>query len=191
VTAREAPAGHTDVKVRLETLFGRGLPARLGAAAAVIDLAGDPGAWLLRALLAANAGRLAVAVAAGHPDIRTRQAQRELQHLVKDKFTLSFPPPAAGAGQAIAVATQNPAGDAAARLTRYVLSRAHGKIGNVWREGLIQVAQELGAEPITKNQARAIISAAAPPDYLDTSLMALPRQHIADLLEMLAAHVPR
>jgi predicted methyltransferase len=190
VTSREPPAGRTGVKVRLETLFARGLPARVDAAAAVVDLTGDPGGWLLRALLAGNARRLAIAVAADHPDISTRQARRELQHLVQHKFTLAFLAPAAGAEHAIVVAAQSPAGDAAARLTRHVLSRAHGKIGNVWREGLIYAAQEPGAEPVTKNQARAIIGAAAPPEYLDTSLMSLPRQQLATLLDILAANQP-
>ncbi len=189
VTSRAQPPGSTGAKVRLETLFTRGLPARFNAAAAVIDLAADPGGWLLRALLAANARRLAIAVPASHPDIATRQAQRDLQHLVQHKFTLSFLPPAAGARDAIVVAAAAQAGDAATRLTRYVLSRAHGKIGNAWREGLIQVARELGTEPLTKNQARAIIGSAAPPEYLDTSLMSLPRQQITHLLELLA--VPR
>ena len=187
VTSREPPGGSTGAKVRLETLFARGLPARLHPAAAVVDLAADPGAWLLRALLAANCGRLAIAVPAGHPDIRTGQARGELQHLVQHKFTLSFLPAAAGAGNAIVLAAQSPAGDGVARLTRYVLSRAHGKIGNAWREGLIRAAQEPGTQPMTKNQARAIIGATAPPEYLDTSLMALPRQQIAGLLAMLAA----
>jgi predicted methyltransferase len=186
VTWREQPAGRTGAKVRLDTLFTRGLPARLSAGAAVADLAADPGAWLLRALLAANTRRLAIAVAADHPDIRTPQARRDLQQLIQHKFTLSFLPPAAGTGHAIVVAAQGPAGDAGARLTRYVLSRAHGKIGNVWREGLIHAAQEPGTEPVTKNQARAMIRSAAPPEYLDTTLMSLPRQQIADLLELLA-----
>lgn len=186
VTSREPPGGSTAAKVRLGTLFTRGLPARLHPAAAVVDLAADPGAWLLRALLAANSRRLAIAVAADHPDVRTRQARRDLQHLVQHKFRLSFLPPAAGTRHAIVVAAQSPAGDGVARLTRYVLSRAHGKIGNAWREGLIRAAQEPGTQPMTKNQARAIIGSTAPPEYLDTSLMSLPRQQIAELLEMLA-----
>ena len=191
VTPREPPAGSTAAKVRLETLFTRGLPARLTARAAVADLAADPGPWLLRALLAANTPRLAIAVAADHPDIATPRARRELQHLVQHKFTLSFLPPVAGAEQAIVVAAQHAGGDGAARLTRYVLSRAHGKIGNTWREGLIRVAGEPGGQPMTKNQARAIIDSAAPPgrldpDYLDTTLMSLPRQQITALLKLLA-----
>jgi hypothetical protein len=191
VTSGEPPADGTGAKVRLETLFARGLPGRLGAGAVVADLAADPGPWLLRALLAANARRLAVAVPADHPDVRTRRAQAELQRLVRHKFTLSFLPPAAGAGHAIVVAVQAAAGDAAARLTRYVLSRAHGKIGNTWREGLIRVAEDLGSAPVTKNQARAVISAAGPPDYLDTTLMSLPRHQLAGLLENLANSVGR
>jgi predicted methyltransferase len=187
VTPGEPPAGHAIAKVRLETLFARGLPARFSQEAAVVDLAADPGPWLLRALLAANTRRLAIAVTPDHPDVRTRRAQRELQQLVQHKFTLSFLPPAAGTEHAIVVAAASQAGDGASRLARYVLSRAHGKIGNTWREGLIRVAQELGAEPVTKNQARAIISAAAPPEYLEASLMSLPRRQVADLLEMLAS----
>jgi branched-chain polyamine synthase A-like protein len=187
VTSGQPPAGWTGAKVRLETLFARGLPGRLSAGAAVADLAADPGPWLLRALLAANTRRLAIAVAPDHPDVATRPAQADLQQLVRHKFTLSFPPPAADAGHAIVVATQDAAGDEAARLTRYVLSRAHGKIGNTWREGLIRATGEPGSQPMTKNQARALIAAAAPPDCLDTTLMSLPRHQIASLLEVLAA----
>jgi hypothetical protein len=49
-------------------------------------------------------------------------------------------------------------------LVRRILSRAHGKLGNVWREGLIEVCrQESGPESggsLTKRTAQAIIEAA-------------------------------
>src|SRR5262249_35110683 len=57
---RVGPPG-TGARVRLDTVLATGLPAQHGTrVAAAVDLSADPGAWLLRTLLAANAARLAL-----------------------------------------------------------------------------------------------------------------------------------
>src|SRR5258708_21475303 len=56
----------------------------------VADLSGDPGPWLLRVLLAANAGRIAALVPSEHPDVRSQTAQQALADLIGPKYTLRF-----------------------------------------------------------------------------------------------------
>lgn len=72
-------------------------------------------------------------------------------------------------------------GEAAARLLRRILDNAHGKVANVWREGLIRARPEL-----TKNQARAIIAQAAPWAEGVTTLE-LPAHRLHDLRPAVAA----
>src|SRR5690606_19639160 len=85
-----APATRAASRVRLGTVVGAGLPAsvtgRDGVAVAV-DLTGDPGPWLPRVLLAANADRLALLVPNQHPDLSSERAQRALTEVVGPKYS--------------------------------------------------------------------------------------------------------
>ncbi|MFI5955176.1 bis-aminopropyl spermidine synthase family protein [Cryptosporangium sp. NPDC051539] len=107
-------------------------PARNGAVA--VDATADPGAWLLRILLAVDARRLAVAVANNHPDLTDAASQHALAALVAPKWQLRFrrstPNPSSAVVEAVAV--EQPAEP----LVRYLLDRAHGRVANVWRDGL-------------------------------------------------------
>jgi predicted methyltransferase len=167
-------------------LLRHGLPpalARRPSVTVALDLTGDPGPWLLRALLATNASSLVAVVPNAHSDLATEQAQATLSGLVSAKYTLrlrrSFPEPRYALVEATAVAEHS--------VARLVLERAHGKVANSWREGLIRSAQlttQGSAQLTTKNEARAAIAAVARrPELLDTSPMALPRHQLTQLLE--------
>src|SRR5262249_22826534 len=126
-------------------------------------------------LLATNTSRLSVLVPNAHPDLATAAAQAELTRLVAPKYRLrlrrSYPETRYALVEATALAERSAAG--------LVLERAHGKLANSWREGLIR-----SAGPLTKNEARAVISATAGrPELLDTAPIALPRHQLAGLLE--------
>jgi hypothetical protein len=167
-------------------LLRHGLPpAQSRRTCVAVDLSDDPGAWLLRALLATNTSRLNLLVPNSHPDLATEAAQAELTGLVAAKYRLrlrrSYPEPRYAVVEATAVGDHSAA--------RLVLERAHGKLANSWREGLIR-----SAGPLTKNEARAVISATAGrPELLDTAPIALPRHQLAGLLEQIAgsARSPR
>ncbi len=187
-------AAHESIaRLRLETLFAGGIPASMtgrGPFGLVADLSGDPGPWLLRVLLAANAGRIAALVPSEHPDVRSQTAQQALADLIGPKYTLRFLRSQPDNWHTIAVAD---AVDATAleppgRLVRRLLHRAHGKVGNVWREGLIDARRERCGSQLTKRDARAAVEdAARQPHVLDAPLMALPRHAIAGVLRDAAA----
>src|SRR5258708_23154419 len=104
----------------------------------VADLSGDPGPWLLRVLLAANAGRIAALVPSEHPDVRSQTAQQALADLIGPKYTLRFLRSQPDNWHTIAVAD---AVDATAleppgRLVRRLLHPAPGQGGHPWRGGL-------------------------------------------------------
>ncbi len=186
-------AGGSAARLRLETLLAGGIPPGLAGRdpfALAADLSGDPGPWLLRVLLAANADRVAVLVPADHPDARSQAAQRALADLLRPKYALRFLRGQPDDRHAIVVA-ETAGADAltsAGRLARRLLRRAHGKVGNVWREGLIEAQRERDGSQLTKREARAAIGQAArQPDVLDDPLMALPRHAIAQVLQDAAA----
>lgn len=171
--------------VRLGTLLSSGLPRVSGRpedTAVAVDLTADPGSWLSRALLATNAQRVAVLVDNTHPDVTSQAAQSELAGLVGAKYTLRFRRNTPDSRSAIVEATvAPPAPDPAGRLTRRLLDRAHGKIGNVWREALASAAG------LTKNDARNRIQRATRrPELLDARALDLPRHLLVELLADLA-----
>ena len=142
-----------------------------------MDLTADPGPWLLRALLATNAARVSIVVPDTHPDLSSWSA---LLSLIGPKYRLSvrrgYPEPGYALVEAVAVA--------AAGVARLVLERAHGKVGNAWREGLIR---STGTAALTKNEARAVIaSTVRRPELLDASPMSLPRHQLVELLRDIA-----
>lgn len=160
------------------------IPARRGEAVAT-ELTADPGPWLLRTLLATNADRVALLVPNNHPDLTSAAGQTALAELLRGKYRVRFLRSTPGPAHAIVLATAVPADEVAAadqvRIT--LLRKAHGTVGNVWREALI--AASGGA--VTKNAAREAIAALAPPRVdLTARLIDLPRHQIAALLA--AAH---
>jgi hypothetical protein len=142
------------------------------APVAELDLAADPGSWLLRALLGINTDRLSLLVPNGHPDIVDEASQAALRELVAAKYTLrlrrSTPDPRHAVVEAVAVPAE------AGGLPHWLLTHAHGKLANVMRDGLLHLG--LAA---TKNEARALVPASR---WSAARLIDLPRFAVADLL---------
>lgn len=167
---------------RLETLFATGLPRAWAErdGVVVIDLASDPGPWLPRALLAANAHRLAVLVPNNHDDIATAVAQRSLRAVLDAKYTLRFRRGIPDSGHALLEATLRDGGtDPATVLRAHVLCRAHGSLATVWREGLIRATKAGPGDGMTKNEARSRIADAAA--TFPRRLVDIPRHRIREL----------
>jgi N4-bis(aminopropyl)spermidine synthase len=152
---------------------------------AVINLYPGFGSLVFRALLAASAPRVAVVCRNGVPELRDAAGQRALARLIAPKYRItrllrSTPEP----DMAVIMAEQAPAGglSGAQQVAGYVYARAHGKLGNAWREGLIALWKSGGRE-LTKRDARRLIeSVTARPDLLDRCPIDLPGQLFPPLL---------
>ncbi len=182
-------------RLRLATLLSAGVPASVPTAgrSVLVDLTGDPGSWLLRALLATNASRVVLLVPSNHPDLAGENSQRALTALLRSKYSLRFLRSQPDPKHAIVVAdAADPAElGQAGRLAGRILGRAHGKVGNTWREALIEARRESGGEPLSKREARAAAeSHARRPELLDTRLIDLPRHQITQVIEDAAASAP-
>ncbi|MCK9901038.1 bis-aminopropyl spermidine synthase family protein [Frankia sp. Cpl3] len=129
-----------------------------------VDLTADPGPLLLRGLLAVTATRARLVVPADHPDVSARDARDQLAALVEPKYRLTFrpvPPADPGAARYVAVRAElvgGGAGGGGGFVARWLLERAHGRIGNVLREGVIRAAAGDG-RTVSKNEARALVRA--------------------------------
>lgn len=183
------PAAH---EVDLAMLMASGLPASFQQRPMVVtaNLAADPGSWLLRALLAVNADRVAVLLPNNHADLVSESAQRDVTNLVRAKYSLRFRRSTPDGEHAIVEATSVDPGTPAdgAWLVRQILDRAHGRIDNVWREGLVRLSQSGPHSTLSKNEARAVIRDAAKGlGALDSRLIDLPRHAIPELLAAVAA----
>ncbi len=158
----------------------------------VFDLRADPGPWLLRMLLACNTPHAAFVVGNRHPDITSEHAQTSLADLVGAKFALRFHRSSPDATHAVVVA--GPPRDGGARVAAHLLNRAHGKIGNTWREALTKQREALtgqreapagqaGTPELTKREAAERVSALVQhPADLDTRLVDLPRHRLSAVL---------
>ncbi|WP_143532595.1 bis-aminopropyl spermidine synthase family protein [Saccharothrix sp. ALI-22-I] len=157
-------------------------PIGKGAASLAVDLSGDPGPWLLRTLLACSPGRMAALVPNNHPDVASGAGQQGLRSLVDTRFALRFLRSTPDGKHCVVVADQVLAGtlDVGGLAVREVLMRAHGKLGNVWREALVTATH--GA--LTKREARERIG---DHDDLELRLIDLPRHRIAALLPLIRA----
>jgi hypothetical protein len=136
------------------------------------DLSADPGPWLLRTLLATSAPEVAVLVSNNHPDIVDEQSQLALADLLKAKYQLRFRRSTPDNKHALVVATavEEPS------VARYILEHAHGKLGNIWRDALIQDS----GGTLTKREARDQITADS--DDLTARVIDLPRHRLKMLL---------
>jgi N4-bis(aminopropyl)spermidine synthase len=163
----------------LSALMAAPLPASLPARRVmVINLYPGFSSLVLRALLAANASRVAVVCRNDAPELRDAAGQRSLSQVIAPKYRIarllrSTPRP----DMAVILAERTPAAglNAAGQVAAYVYGRSHGKLGNTWREGLISLRASEG-EVLTKRDARRIIEAAWPgADLADRCLLDLPR----------------
>jgi Branched-chain polyamine synthase A C-terminal domain len=155
----------------------------------VADLADDPGAWLLRLLLALEASRLTVLVPNGHPDVASERGQRELAGLVGSKYALRFRRSTPDGRHAVVEASQvlPEQLDAGDRAVRYVLDRAHARLAGSWRDGLLRARRAAG-RPLARQQAAAIVEAAGPGGtLLELRPIEIPRHRLAALLDQVRA----
>lgn len=163
------PAGPPST--RLATFLGTGLPPsiRRRPGAVAVDLAADPGPWLLRSLLVATVPRVLAVVPDGDPD---------LPAWIGLKYALDVRRHHPDRGLATVTATAVPVGelDRPRRLVRHVLDRATGVLATVWRDGLVRHGG------LSRDAARAAVTAPA-----GVRLMDLSRRRIADLLTEVAA----
>ncbi|ATE57156.1 bis-aminopropyl spermidine synthase family protein [Actinosynnema pretiosum] len=161
-------------------------PVGKGAASLAVDLSADPGPWLLRTLLACSPGRMAALVPNNHPDVASEKGQKALAELVGTRFSLRYLRSTPDGKTCVVVADQVLAGglDEGGLAVREVLSRAHGKLGNVWREALVTATRG----GLTKRAARErITEAVGEAADLEERLIDLPRHRIAALLPLIAA----
>lgn len=193
----------------LATVVERGLPTAAAGAggplSAVADLSDDPGPWLTRLLLAVNADRLAVIVTADHPVLGAGGGPRDALHPLRAKWVPTSEHDAAAADQnhhgggdgvweatrLVTFAAVDPAVlDPGPRLARWLLDRPHGKIGNVWRDGLIRIVRKAdGRAPSQREALAAVRRAVADPDLLAARLIDLPRHSLAATLAAAVASV--
>jgi hypothetical protein len=181
------PVGHVRLPTVLDHGLPPAVRGPNGTAV-LADLTRDPGAWLSRLLLATNAEYLTVVVRADHPALGASRrpgagavppgpALPAVLAPLAAKWTttrsaatrsgmadlVGAPGPGASADRLrlLTFRAVDPAGlDPADRLVRWLLDRAHGTLGNVWREGLIRISQDELGVVVSKREARARLAAA-------------------------------
>jgi N4-bis(aminopropyl)spermidine synthase len=164
-------------RLPLSALMAAPLPRSLQGHTAVINLYPGFGSLVFRVLLAAGARRVAIVCRNGVPELRDEAGQRALARLIAPKYRItrllrSTPEP----GMAVILAEQSPGSGLSGgeQVAGYVYARAHGKLGNAWREGLIALWASRG-QALTKRDARGLIeSVTASPDLLDRCPVDLP-----------------
>jgi N4-bis(aminopropyl)spermidine synthase len=173
------PAGTGGSRLPLSRLLAAPLPGEpRDHRTVIVNLYPGFGSLVLRALLAADAGQVAVVCRSDVPELRDAAGQRELAELIAPRYRItrllrSTPEP----DMAVILAERAPdAGlTAAGQVAAYVWARPHARLGNAWREGLIAARKSRG-EALTKRDARRVIESASPrPDLLDRCLLDLPR----------------
>jgi N4-bis(aminopropyl)spermidine synthase len=182
------PADAGGMRLPLASFMAAPLPRGLQdhEATMVISLYPGFGSLVLRALLAANARRVAVVCRNDVTELRDAAGQRALAQLIGPKYRItrllrSTP----GPDMAVILAEKAPAAGltAADQVAAFIYGRSHGKLGNAWREGLISLRKSRG-QVLTKRDARRAIESAWPrADALDRCLLDLPRHLFPALLE--------
>ncbi|NVI90649.1 bis-aminopropyl spermidine synthase family protein [Actinomadura sp. BRA 177] len=180
------PADAPGRRIGLPAFLGAPLPRNLQDHGTVlVNLYPGFGASAIRALLAANAPRTGLVCRNGLPFLKDAEGQREFARLIGPKYRIvRWLRGTPGPGQALVLAerTRPDEQDGAGRVLGYMYARAHGKLGNGWREGLIAL-QKAAGRALTKGEARAVIgSAASRPELLERPLMDLP-PHLFAVLE--------
>ena len=145
----------------------------------VFDLRADPGPWLLRMLLACNSESAAFLVDNRHHDIISEHAQQSLADVVAAKYHLRFHRSGPDATHAVVFAEPP---SRSRGLAAHLLWRAHGKVGNTWREALISEATASGAELSKREAAERVAGLVQHPGDLEARLVDLPRHRLAALL---------
>ena len=164
-------------RLPLAALIAAPLPGGDHGRTALVNLYPGFGSLVFRALLASTAGRVAIVCRNGVPELRDAAGQRALERLIAPKYRItrllrSTPEP----DMAVILAERSPATGLTGgeQVAGFIYARAHGKLGNAWREGLIALCTSRGQE-LTKRRARELIgSVTARPDLLDRCPVDLP-----------------
>lgn len=185
------PADAPGRRIGLSAFLGAPLPRNLQDHGTVlVNLYPGFGASAVRALLAANAPRAVLVCRNDLPFLKDAEGQREFARLIGPKYRVDrFLRGTPGPGQAVVLAERARPDELSGpdRVLGFVYGRAHGKLGNGWREGLIALQKSAG-RTLTKSEARAAVeSAASRPELLERSPMDLP----AHLFAVLGADVER
>jgi hypothetical protein len=171
--------------VPLREFVAAPLPRGLqGHGTVLVNLYPGFGASAVRALLAGNAPRVGLVCRTDLPFLRDAEGQRAFRRLVGPGYRIERmlrDTPSSGMALVLAERNDRPA-DAAERVLAYMYARAHGKIGNGWREGLIALRKADGRTLTKAESRRAIASAADRPELLERSLIDLP-EHLLAVLE--------
>jgi N4-bis(aminopropyl)spermidine synthase len=181
------PAGLGGARLPLASFMAAPVPRGLEdhEAATVISLYPGFGSLVLRALLAANARRVAVVCRNDVPELRDAAGQRALAQLIGPKYRITrLQRSTPGPDMAVILAEKAPAAGltAADQVAAAIYGRSHGKLGNAWREALISLWKSRG-QVLTKRDARRAIESAWPrADALDRCLLDLPRHLFPALL---------
>jgi hypothetical protein len=210
ISSDPGTAGGFSRIVTLTKLLADGVhPSVTGRAAEIVaDLRDDPGPWLMRAMLALNAQRAVFVVPHRHEALARLTAGAGEWNLVRAKFTSVSPVPV---GDLLAVrclladdehgnasgaldsardpdSARDSVADPALALTRFVTRRAHGRLRNVWREGLVAVAAASGTT-LTKHEATDLATQHAGDRSADLALRLIdvPAAHFPDLHAAFAA----
>jgi N4-bis(aminopropyl)spermidine synthase len=182
---KEPPGAGSGQRLSLSGLMAAPVPGGLHGRTAVINLYPGFGSLVFRALLAASTRRVAIVCRNGVPELRDAAGQRALARLIAPKYRItrllrSTPEP----DMAVIVAEQAPAPEltGAEQVAAHIYARAHGKLGNAWREGLIALWASRG-QTLTKRDARELIeSVTARPDLLSRCPVDLPGPLFAPLI---------
>ncbi len=151
------------------------------AQSVAVNLAPGFDADLLRVLLAARVLRVHVVVGNSAAELASAAGQRELDELLAPAYQLRFLRSTPTSRLAVVAADRAEPADDTQAVLRRIYDRAHGKVANTWREGLIAVARARGVE-LTKNAARALMTETGPQVAReDTTLLELPRHRLRTL----------
>jgi Branched-chain polyamine synthase A C-terminal domain len=192
VAVDPGPAREFGVAVGLGKLLGSGVhPSVTGRVGEfVVDLRDDPGPWLMRSLLALNADTTTCLLREPHEALDDLNADSAAWDLVGAKFSSVSARELPGKGLVAVrceLAGPGPAGPEL-ELARFVLRRAHGRLRNVWREGLIEIAKRAG-KTLTRREALALIEAQIGHcgHDLPFRLMDVPAYHFAGLRQAIGS----
>jgi branched-chain polyamine synthase A-like protein len=175
------------LSVSLAKLLADGVhPSVTGRVSEIVaDLRDDPGPWLLRAMLGLNAQRALFVVPRRHEALRRLAEGAPEWDLLRAKFASLSQVPVGDLVAVRCVLADDTAEEPGLALTRFVARRAHGRLRNVWREGLVDVS----GGTLTKRQAADLAAARAGDRSADLALrlIDIPAVHFEDLYAALRA----
>ncbi|HEY0717841.1 MAG TPA: hypothetical protein VGD68_09525, partial [Streptosporangiaceae bacterium] len=179
------PRALPQARLTLPRLLAEPVPRHLQSyPLALVNLYPAFGSSLFRVLLAANFARVAVIGRNGLPELRDENGQRALAQLIAPKYRITRlwrSTPERDTSLLLAERPPDSALSAPARVAAAIYGRAHGKVGNAWREGLIAWSASSGGVLSKKDARQVIDSAVSVPGMLDYCPLDMP-QHLFPFL---------